>query len=427
MKRVSSGPIYTTVFVDYDNIYLSLKRKNDDAAKRFAKDSGVWLQALISGELITPTSVYAAPVERRIAMTRCYGNSTPRRNSHDNSTDMNSFPFIKHHFLRAGFEIIDCPPMTQQMKNAADIRMVLDIGDILAHDTFFHEVVILSGDADFTPLLHRLRAHARRSVVFSNDLTAQPYTALSDGEVRELNLIGLLLDGRAVAGDAQPRGLSAPAPALVDLDEARRAIVSEVVGFVRSAPQAVPLETLADRAVRIVGRDKTIGTEWGGYGSFQKLLLSGLPDDLHLSDTPPYTVFDANRHITATGLIAPGLSHSQELPAPSARPSSGDPAANRAYRPTTPATPPQSPLRSDDLAPRQHAPASSYAPAPRHTCRKRQRPENLSGSHRVRSSPRRSSRVPPTRPRKFSNRFRAFTTLAKRRRWRPPNTASCST
>ena len=44
MKRESLGPVLTTVFVDYDNIYLSLKRKNEDAAKRFAKDSAVWLQ-----------------------------------------------------------------------------------------------------------------------------------------------------------------------------------------------------------------------------------------------------------------------------------------------------------------------------------------------------------------------------------------------
>ena len=92
MKRESSGPVLSTVFVDYDNIYLSLKRKNEDAAKRFAKDSGVWLQGIVSGELITPTSPYVATAERRIAMNRCYGNPVPRRNAHDNSTDMNSFP-----------------------------------------------------------------------------------------------------------------------------------------------------------------------------------------------------------------------------------------------------------------------------------------------------------------------------------------------
>ena len=122
-------------------------------------------------------------------MNRCYGNPVPRRNTHDNSTDMNSFPFVRHHFLRAGFEVVDCPPLTAQLKNSSDIRMVMDVRDYLTHDTYFDEFIILSGDADFTPVLHRLRAHARRTVIFANDFTAAPYTAISDGEVRESDLI----------------------------------------------------------------------------------------------------------------------------------------------------------------------------------------------------------------------------------------------
>ncbi len=311
MKRESSGPILTTVFVDYDNIYLSLKRKNDDAAKRFAKDSSLWLEGIQSGELITPATGYSLPSDRRIVMNRCYGNPVPRRNSHDNSTDMNSFPFIRHNFLKSGFEVIDCPPLTAQLKNSADIRIVMDIRDILTHDTYFDEFIIMSGDADFTPVLHRLRAHARRTVVYANDHTAAPYTAISDGEIRESNLLSLLLNGRRTSeiSTTTTREISAPRTAaqVIDVDAARRAILTEVVGYVRVAPQAVPLETLADRAVRMVGHEKTVGTQWGGYGSFRELLLAGLPDDIHLSDTAPYTVFDANRHISATGLISPQI------------------------------------------------------------------------------------------------------------------------
>lgn len=308
MKHESSGPILTTVFVDYDNIYLSLKRKSDEAAKRFAKDSGLWLQGLQNGSLITPTSGFAASGERRLVMCRCYGNPVPRRNASDNSTDMNSFPFVRHHFLRAGFEVIDCPPLTAQLKNSADIRIVMDIRDLLTHDTKFDEFIILSGDADFTPVLHRLRAHARHTVVFANDTTAQPYTAISDGEIRESSLISLLLNAR-LESDKPAKELTAPhaAAPVVDVAAARQAILAEVIAFVRSAPQAVPLETLADRAVRMVGHDKTVGTSWGGFGSFRDLLLAGLPDDLHLSDTAPYTVFDANRHISPAGLIAPQI------------------------------------------------------------------------------------------------------------------------
>ncbi len=299
MKAQDTGPLLSTIFIDYDNIYLSLKRKSEEAAKRFAKDAGHWLREIESGRLITATNGLAATAPRRIVMNRCYGNPVPRRNSSDNATDMNSYPFVRHHFLRAGMEAIDCPPLTSQLKNSADIRMVMDVRDLLNHDTYFDEFIILSGDADFTPLLHRLRAHARRTVVFANDHTAAPYTAIADGEIRESSLISLLLEGSALVADADAvpaigAPSAGPAPSL---EAVRRDILAEVVGWVKSAGQPVPLEALADRAVRTLGHDRTVGTGWAGAGSFSNLLTKGLPAEIRLSDQAPYYVFDASRQL----------------------------------------------------------------------------------------------------------------------------------
>ncbi len=301
MMVPSNGPVLSTVFVDYDNIYLSLKRKSDEAAKRFAKDSALWLRAIENGSLITSTNGMEFSGQRRIVMNRCYGNPVPRRNSSDNSTDMNSFPFVRHHFLRSGFEVIDCPPLTAQLKNSADIRMVMDIRDYLGHDTYFNEFIIMSGDADFTPLLHRLRAHARRTIVYANDHTAQPYTAISDGEIRESDLLTLLMEGSLDATqDASNTLTSQPAlPSSAQIETMRRGILAEVVSLVRSAGQPVPLEALADRAIRSLGHDKTVGSSWGGAGGFRDLLLKGLPEGIRLSDQPPYYVFDASWQIAA--------------------------------------------------------------------------------------------------------------------------------
>ncbi len=298
MKREqSNGAFLSAVFVDYDNIYLSLKRKNEEAAKRFAKDASVWVKAIETGSLITPTNGPTSDGYRRIVMNRCYGNPVPRRNQSDNSTDMNSFPFTRHHFLRAGFEIIDCPPLTAQLKNSSDIRMVMDVRDYLTHATYFDEFVILSGDADFTPVLHRLRAHARRTVIYANDHTAAPYTAISDGEIREQDLISLLLEGK-VGAEGGAAEIAAKIEA-VSPDAARREIMADVVSAVRGATAPMPLEALADRAVRHVGYDKTIGTGWGGAGGFRELLASDLPEGLKLSGEPPYVVIDASRHLIA--------------------------------------------------------------------------------------------------------------------------------
>ncbi|MEQ1695907.1 MAG: NYN domain-containing protein [Hyphomicrobiaceae bacterium] len=296
MKRDATKPALSAIFVDYDNIYLSLKRKNDDAAKRFSKDASLWIKELESGRLITPTNSIGDIGPRRIVMNRCYGNSVPRRNAHDNSTDMNSFPFVRNHFLRAGSETIDCPPLTSQMKNSADIRMVMDIRDMLTHDTYFDEFIILSGDADFTPLIHRLRAHARRTVIFSNEHTVSPYTAISDGEVREVNLLQLLLDGKiadpVLTANGEPAALPAPK---TDMSTLRREIVAEIATIVRQSGQPVPLEALADRAVRQLGHDKTAGTGWGGTGGFRDLLTTYLPEGLRISDQAPFVVFEVAR------------------------------------------------------------------------------------------------------------------------------------
>src|SRR5262245_48606631 len=293
MKREAGGPCLSAVFVDYDHIYLSLKRKSEEAAKRFAKEAPRWLREIESGRLITATNAQFGAAPRRIAMNRCYGNPVPRRNPHDNSTDMSSFPFVRHHFLRSGFEVIDCPPLTAQLKNSADIRMVMDVRDLLLHETYFDEFIILSGDADFTPVLIRLRAHARRTVVFANDFTAAPYTAICDGEIREAALIELILAGelpdgaRDEAGAAPPRGR---------IEEARREILAEVIAGVRASAAPVPLEALADRALRALGHEKTIATGWAGAGSFRELLRRGLPDEIKLTGDPPYLAFDAKRH-----------------------------------------------------------------------------------------------------------------------------------
>ncbi len=176
--------------------------------------------------------------------------------------------------------------------------MVMDVRDLLNHDTYFDEFIILSGDADFTPVLQRLRAHARRTVIFANDYTATPYTAISDGEIRESDLIALLVEGR-LPGE-QPAAIEAPpaAPALPsanELEAMRKDILAEVVTAVAATSHHVPLEALADRAIRVLGHERTVGSAWGGIGSFRELLQRALPEQLKLSEQPPYFVYNTAR------------------------------------------------------------------------------------------------------------------------------------
>lgn len=329
MTQDAKEPILTAIFVDYDNIYLSLKKRSEEAAKRFAKDAVSWIKEIENGRLITATNSPALGRPRRIVVNRCYGNPVPRRNAHDNSTDMTSFPFVRHHFLRAGFEVVDCPPLTAQLKNSSDIKMVMDATDHLEHATRFDEFIILSGDADFTPLLHRLRAYDRRTTIFANDFTAAAYTALCDGEIREANLMSVLLESKLAAAPAAVTAaapvaspvptahvtapasvqlpaapaaaapIAASAPDANALERMRAEIVAAVVVAVKTAGSPVPLEALAERTTRALGHDRTVGTNWAGSSSFLELLRRHLPPEIRLTEQPPYLAYEAARAIAA--------------------------------------------------------------------------------------------------------------------------------
>ncbi len=354
MTRDASQPILTVVLVDYDNIYLALKKRSEEAAKRFAKDAVGWIREIESGRLLSATNSPGIDQPRRIVVNRCYGNPVPRRNQHDNSTDMTSFPFVRHHFLRAGFEVVDCPPLTAQLKNSSDIKMVMDANDLLSHATHFDEFVILSGDADFTPLLHRLRAHNRRSVIYANDFTAAAYKSICDSEIKESTFMSVLLEAilqgetaplnppqtaspartPSVAAaptapaelsisperrksepqpqvqaqpQAQPQAQIEPQPLvranpggeLPSLERLRGEIIAAVVVAVKGAGGPVPLEALAERTTRALGHDRTIGTSWAGSGGFLELLRRYLPLEIGLTEQPPYLAFDASRVLAA--------------------------------------------------------------------------------------------------------------------------------
>ncbi|MDR3495151.1 MAG: NYN domain-containing protein [Ancalomicrobiaceae bacterium] len=170
--------IRSVLFVDFDNVFFSLQSADKDAAKSFANDPRRWLEAIESGSLIEAVAGSPAVGRRRILMRRCYANPAVMR-------------YFRGYFTRSGFQIVDCPPLTGRGKNSADIYMVVDMLDALRHETHFDEFIILSGDADFTPVLLRLRAYDRSSIIYSNAVTATAYKSLCDGMITEERLIDL--------------------------------------------------------------------------------------------------------------------------------------------------------------------------------------------------------------------------------------------
>jgi hypothetical protein len=357
MNSGSAEVCLSALFVDFDNVYLSLRRQSEEAAGRFARNPQDWMSRIAQGGLVRYKAHHGT--RRRFAVARCYGNPGRQLISRGGPHDPHAFSTVRTNFMIAGIEVVDCQPLSNQFKNGTDIKIACDIRDFLEHPTRFEEFVILSGDADFTPVLHHLRSHDRRTVVYANENTADIYKAFSDGWIDEREMIAFLMDEtspvmlenqrgatRSLGYDAggakaltqsvtqrapaygipsqqpsysaldsgfgyeeAPRRRaaaaavnSAPSSAVQSLMDDFQAIGAEILGLVvdvvKASEKPVPIAYLADRAQKILGHAKTLGTNWAGSGGFLNFLNATLPDDVKLTDKPPHFVYDPRRHRT---------------------------------------------------------------------------------------------------------------------------------
>ncbi|MCX5579876.1 NYN domain-containing protein [Kaistia terrae] len=172
-----TAPIKSVLFVDYDSLYLSLRARDPGMARRFALRPGVWLEAIEAGLLLEPRGEEAT--RRRILMRRCYADPTLLGKA-------------RTAFTGQGFQIVDCPPLPGRERNSAEIHMVLDTIDALAHQTGFEEFILLSADSDLTPVIYRLRSYNRATTIYTTLTTSAGYRAIADGVLDEQALITLL-------------------------------------------------------------------------------------------------------------------------------------------------------------------------------------------------------------------------------------------
>lgn len=175
------GPARSALFLDFDNVFGGLLKHDPAKAIRFAEDPGTWLQRLTSDD----------GTSRRWLMLRCYLNSAGSVDNPEHPGTRLHFAKFRQHFTDAGFEVVDCPSLAH-LKNAADIRLVVNALDTLRSDTHYDEFVIASGDSDMTPLLFHLRASGRRVTLLSSFETASVMGAVADRLIGPDDLLLLL-------------------------------------------------------------------------------------------------------------------------------------------------------------------------------------------------------------------------------------------
>lgn len=270
------------LFVDFDNVYIGLRRLDPAAADAFAGSPGHWLTALENG------SDADGDFTRRFLVRSCYLN--PSVYSH-----------FRPNFTRAGFSVVDCPSLTQQGKSSADINLVLDAVDALSAETRYDEFVILSADADFTPLAHRFRAADRRVTIITAGPAASAYRAVADTVITADELSELVRPAEpapleepvapappaARAPSSAGRG-SAPAPQGT-ASPARRAVLRTV----RAADRPLPGGDVARAAQK--SDPSLLTSAWDGTGGFFAWLSRTVPELASASKPSPGFVWDPRR------------------------------------------------------------------------------------------------------------------------------------
>jgi len=269
---------HAALFIDYDNVRSELDRYDPAIAARFSNKTLLWLEAL-EKHLPLPEGIEADA--RRIVSRRCY--ASPYR--------INDY---RRNFTQTGFEVIDCPPLTTQLKNSADIYIVMDIVDYLQRYPHIEEFIILSADADFVPVLNRLRKELKKSVIFTSYNTTSAYRNCSDRTI-EADFFAKYLAVEATAPRAAqesaksvnpPAAAAAPPPAAASAAAAPAAAIPPApAGISPELASAITacLIRIADARMGRVAfpaaaqllREQLaaeLGGGWAGYRTFTALL-----------------------------------------------------------------------------------------------------------------------------------------------------------
>jgi len=276
----------SALFVDFDNVYSGLRRLDQETADQFARNPTIWMNWLIKSlEMPEPATPGA---KRRVLVRRCYLNPQ-------------AYQRFRPSFNLAGFEIIDCPALTSEGKTSTDINMVLDIVDLLQHETYYDEFIVFSADADFTPVLRKLRRWDRRTTVLAIGFPSAAYRASADLLIDQDDFVRKALNFDDTPPVA-PTEATLVSPSATECSALALKLIQQAV---KESTTPVSLAKIAALLLsRIGGLD---ASSWAGFGSFRSLIESLKLGSLVVSWESGGTIHDPQRHalpappITGTG------------------------------------------------------------------------------------------------------------------------------
>ena len=270
----TSRPIRSALFVDFDNIFLTLQDLDERIARVFATRPQGWISWLENS--LPSYAGMDADTQRNILIRRCYLNPE-------------AFGRYRQHFTRSAFETVDCPPLTSQGKNSTDIRLVVDALDALNHKVTYDEFIIMSTDSDYRPILLKLREWDRRTVILAVGAASSAYLRASDHVIDYNAFIEEALGIEEPSVNRRREGST-------EKDYSR--LIKEFVGDASEPISMAKLASLVQQS-----SPNIVQSKWLGHGSFKQFLEHLNLDGLKLlpgSPGQPGYVYDPSRHVSPT-------------------------------------------------------------------------------------------------------------------------------
>lgn len=268
----SSSTRRSALFVDFDNVYLCLKNEDEQLADDFARQPDKLLRWLEGRELEGLDAEKSSPA-RSLLSRRCYLNP-------------NSFSTYRPYYVRNAFDTVDCPPLTHRGKTGTDGHIMVDIMEMLSHPTQFDEFIILSGDADFIPVLLKLRIYDRRTTVIAMGNVSPALQAACDVFIDQDKVVKALFPEHAEDGDGG--------------DQEEKVITAFIKNLVRNSDTPIRLAIVAQELRR---KFPELSEDWLGNGSMKRFLQALDLSPIQIIDNDAGFLCDPSHHTCPDGLV----------------------------------------------------------------------------------------------------------------------------
>lgn len=232
----------SALFVDFDNIFICASFER--IGKEFVNQIPLWLAKLSLSRNFNIKQVYMNP---------------------------KAFSQFRKAFLEHGFKVIDCPPITNQGKTATDQEIAVDATMAMMTHPHIQEYVIMSADADFTPVLRNARALGKKTSICYSGNASKCYTSVAQCVYTLSQLISLPSAATLPKPLAEPpRKSTEPTSDVIGIPATiKKQLESVLIKYLSKAINPSYIGIFANSAIV---KQFNIPADRFGYSSFSKLI-----------------------------------------------------------------------------------------------------------------------------------------------------------